>query len=396
MDDQLKSIWDSHSGCVRRVLIGLTHNTDLAEDLLQETYLRAWKGISGFRGDNARAWLCTIARNVFYSYVRRLNVISEVPFDIGRHFADVEYVGSESHVEHIDLRRLLSELPEKMRTAFLLKYHAGYSYPEIAEHMECAPITARWRVRKAMSLVRSMLDESQLPTGPACATMSTDRILDYFYNLLRPSSVIEMEDHVRNCEKCGIRFDEVRIVLEGLDSLASRNKMMHLVDVNAQGMPSLCAVTGSQNLLDQPRDSISFQAGKDCRLRSVTIPGYRLSYDARQSPSHPAWLHYTAQLPRIVVPGQEFRYVTAWGAIPNRRANRITNNAYRLSWDQLPSDTHEGAYMQVVRLPARARILLSDPEPVEVTNGASTCLIWQSNLAPSERFRSTIEYCLDS
>lgn len=87
----LTLMWESHRDFIRRLLIGHTHNIDLADDLLNETYLKASSGISGYRGGDARAWLSVIAKNTFYSYLRQryLHCETGLDYDIG---AQCEFV----------------------------------------------------------------------------------------------------------------------------------------------------------------------------------------------------------------------------------------------------------------------------------------------------------------
>src|SRR5215208_8372420 len=60
-----------HAGALYRTAYHLAGNADEAEDLTQETYLRAYRGFAGFRGGDVRAWLFTILRHVFLDECRR-------------------------------------------------------------------------------------------------------------------------------------------------------------------------------------------------------------------------------------------------------------------------------------------------------------------------------------
>src|SRR3954467_503586 len=61
----------AHAGALYRLAYHLAGNADAAEDLTQETYLRAYRGFAGFRGGDVRAWLFTILRHVFLDECRR-------------------------------------------------------------------------------------------------------------------------------------------------------------------------------------------------------------------------------------------------------------------------------------------------------------------------------------
>ena len=82
LNESLREMWETHREYLRRMLIGLARDIDLADDLLQETYLNARAGIPGFRDGDARAWLATIARNAFLMHVRRPCVRLESPLDV--------------------------------------------------------------------------------------------------------------------------------------------------------------------------------------------------------------------------------------------------------------------------------------------------------------------------
>jgi RNA polymerase sigma-70 factor (ECF subfamily) len=117
--DELEQIWESHRESVRRLLIGLGRDIDLAEDLLQETYLRARAGISSYRGGDLRSWLAAIARNTFYGHMRQRHVQAEVPLD-GR-----EPMGGDAphdRVELLAVRQAVAGLAPALQTALILKH----------------------------------------------------------------------------------------------------------------------------------------------------------------------------------------------------------------------------------------------------------------------------------
>jgi RNA polymerase sigma-70 factor (ECF subfamily) len=120
--------------------VRLTGNRADAEDLLQETYLRAYRGFSGFEpGTNLTAWLYRILRNTFINgYRKRRREPTTVP-DGWWHEPEVARAGVETSAEAtvldsiVDqrLQQALSSLPERYRRVVLL-YVDGFSYKEIA------------------------------------------------------------------------------------------------------------------------------------------------------------------------------------------------------------------------------------------------------------------------
>src|SRR5574341_739007 len=116
-----------HQAGVRAFARGLLADRTLAEDVAQEAFLRAWRGLGAFRGDAAFAtWLYTIVRRVALDEVRRPALrtvpVEEVPGLADRRVADPVLRG--------DLERALGALEPAQREAFLLVVVLGLSYQE--------------------------------------------------------------------------------------------------------------------------------------------------------------------------------------------------------------------------------------------------------------------------
>ena len=113
----------------------LTRDDADADDVVQESYLRAFKFFDGFRGGDSRAWLLKIVRNTCYSWIkqnRRHETITE--FDEELH-GIAAAVSETTLIENIDrqiLKQLLEELPIEFREVVILRELEGLSYKEIA------------------------------------------------------------------------------------------------------------------------------------------------------------------------------------------------------------------------------------------------------------------------
>lgn len=146
------SIRDSMLAAVpslRIFAISLCRNADRADDLVQETLLRALTHIDSFQaGTSLPAWLFTILRNVFRSEYRKRRREVE---DIDGSYAETLTTQPEqtSHLDFLDVLTALDKLPLDQRKALLLVGASGCSYGEAAKLCDCAVHTIKSRVRRA-------------------------------------------------------------------------------------------------------------------------------------------------------------------------------------------------------------------------------------------------------
>jgi RNA polymerase sigma-70 factor (ECF subfamily) len=112
------------------------HDQD-AQDVVQEAYLRAFKGYQGFRGGNGRAWLLTIVRNTAYSWINKHAADGRlVPYEEEKHAEIISFdqstkeIVTEKRKEY--LQNALLRLPVEYREVILLYEFEGLSYKELA------------------------------------------------------------------------------------------------------------------------------------------------------------------------------------------------------------------------------------------------------------------------
>jgi RNA polymerase sigma factor (sigma-70 family) len=111
------------------------HDQD-AQDIVQEAYLRAFKGFPGFRGGNGRAWLLTIVRNTAYSWIKRAADERLIPYEEEKHAEIIAFnqpakeIVGEKRKEH--LKHALLRLPTEFREVIVLYELEGLSYKELA------------------------------------------------------------------------------------------------------------------------------------------------------------------------------------------------------------------------------------------------------------------------
>lgn len=150
--------------------MSLTARTDQADDLVQETLMKAWHHQDSFEaGTNLRAWLYTILRNEFYSQIRKRR--REVEDADGEYASKVATAGGqESNLDMADLRLALAKLPEDQREAIVLVGASGFSYQEAAQISGAAVGTVKSRVSRARDRLAALLGADRA----AVTTMEID------------------------------------------------------------------------------------------------------------------------------------------------------------------------------------------------------------------------------
>jgi RNA polymerase sigma-70 factor (ECF subfamily) len=152
---------------LRAFAISLTGNRDRADDLVQDTLMRAWANIDRFeRGTSLNAWLFTILRNLFHSeYRKRRREVEDVD---GAYAARLKtHPDQQSHLDYEDFLTALAKVPPDQRVALLLVGAQGLSYEEAAEVCHVPLGTVKSRVNRARNRLTALLDlNSEAEIGP--------------------------------------------------------------------------------------------------------------------------------------------------------------------------------------------------------------------------------------
>lgn len=142
---------------LRAYSISLCGRSARADDLVQETLVKAWARIATFEpGSNMVAWLYAILRNEYYSEFRKRR--REVSDDDGRHAARLATRPTqEGHIQFQDFRQALGRLAADHREALILVGASGLSYDEAAAVCGCAVGTMKSRVNRARARLAELL-----------------------------------------------------------------------------------------------------------------------------------------------------------------------------------------------------------------------------------------------
>jgi len=154
---------------IRRHIKAMVRDADEAEELTQETFVRALAGAATLRDPQATlAWLFRIATNVSLDQLRRRKVISARldPAPVGEEETGIGEEGPPSQLgsalEQMEMsecvQRALGSLPDDYRVALMLHDGRGLSNPEIAELLGCSLATVKIRVHRARNRLREVFD----------------------------------------------------------------------------------------------------------------------------------------------------------------------------------------------------------------------------------------------
>jgi len=156
---------------LRRFAISLTKDAARADDLVQDTLLKAWRSRSRFAAEtNLGAWLFTIMRNVFYSDYRKRS--REVPMSPGDEAGRLVSIPEQpGRLDLQDMSIALTKLPDAMRQALVLVAIENLSYEEAAVVMACKIGTVKsrvWRAREQIAILLGFDAHELGPTASPC------------------------------------------------------------------------------------------------------------------------------------------------------------------------------------------------------------------------------------
>lgn len=155
-----RHLYDAHVGWVYRLAYRLTGDAHLAQDLTQETFIRAFEKLGQFRGEAAfGTWLRSIATTVIYNGLRKVKRFRQREVDIEQ---GIE-IGTRPNRTEPDLKEKLAGaidgLPDKYRVVFVMYDIEGYTHREISESLGMEVGTSKAQLSRARAKLRDALAE---------------------------------------------------------------------------------------------------------------------------------------------------------------------------------------------------------------------------------------------
>ncbi len=164
-DERFEKVALAYIDTIYRSALYMSKNENDAQDLVQDTYLKAYRFFDKFReGTNCQAWLFTILKNTFVNAIRREKTqphmvsLSEMKDDEAELSSDTNPEDSLfGNLFDDDIVAAMDRLPDEFRTAVLLADVEGLTYKEIADVMNCPIGTVMSRLHRGRGLLRKRL-----------------------------------------------------------------------------------------------------------------------------------------------------------------------------------------------------------------------------------------------
>lgn len=155
-------LYDHYSGALYSIVLRIVRNEDVAEEVLQDVFLKIWDRMAAYDSSKGRlfTWMLNIARNQAIDKTRSKEMSQ------GRKTDDIDYLvnkidrqeSAELQIEAIGLKEVLTKLPEEQRFVIDQLYLKGYTQSEVAEEFGIPLGTVKTRTRMALKELRSILN----------------------------------------------------------------------------------------------------------------------------------------------------------------------------------------------------------------------------------------------
>jgi len=147
-----EQLYRENVGKVYALCMRMCGRKDLAEDLAQEAFIRAWQKIGSFRGDSAfGSWLYRLTSNVVIGHMRKHSKWHEEDFEDHAH----ENILGVQHIEdhRADIEKALSSLSEQARVVLIMHEYLGYKHTEISDITGMAVGTSKTHLHRAKAFL---------------------------------------------------------------------------------------------------------------------------------------------------------------------------------------------------------------------------------------------------
>lgn len=155
-----KSLFDEHYDSVRRYLYYRCGDTDLSEDIAQETFIKLWDVRTTVREDSVLSLLYTISTNLLKNHHKHQKVVLSFQKSTTKSDLDAEEADHPLREQELKARleHILAEMPEKCRVPFLMSRIEDMTYSEIAQRLNLSVKAVEKRMKEALEYLRNNLE----------------------------------------------------------------------------------------------------------------------------------------------------------------------------------------------------------------------------------------------
>lgn len=393
LESNFEQLWINNKSFLRRFIISLTHDIDMADDLLQETYIKAKQGIAGYKGGDFKAWLTAIAKNQFYSQIRK-PVFNREILSSSTLFDSADNQTGDTVVS-LEIHRALSGLSQTLRTTLMLKYYQGFTYEEIACELKCPIGTVKRRVNLAIGKLRQTLghiveDAQKL----RCTQITGSLVLDYISNRLSQIDMMNVKAHLNGCSFCQDIIDSTKGTLMTVNDIDYNYRLNRIIEVDTHDIRAVYVLASYTNNTETPISTHIHKCGIYNILDYVIVDGKEADFDP---PVHiRGTCHgYTVHLPEPLQPGKHVDILSVGHTLPDLCTVPDEHGIWTLGPGGIRADQNLLSTI-AVRLPESAILEDVIPKTFTIRKSYGITLTWKNHLLKGEDFEFLVKYRLQS
>ena len=160
--DAFSYLYDNYSGALYGVLIRMVYEEEVAQDLLQETFVKIWKSYSSYNSERGRlyTWMVNIARNLAIDHKRSKSFKSdEKNQSIDLSVSAINRSQKTGfNIDRIGLKEIVEKLKPESQQVINLLYYGGYTQEEVANELKMPLGTVKTRTRTALIELRKLIE----------------------------------------------------------------------------------------------------------------------------------------------------------------------------------------------------------------------------------------------
>lgn len=161
--DSLEALYKAYMNDIYHYLLNLCHNPQTAEDLVQETFVRAYDGLESYSGERVRPWLFKTAHNAYIDWYRREKRQIQTDPHLLAQLSRTALPGPEAaYLQREQIQCWLAatdKLGEKSRQAMILRDYYGFTYQEIAEILGLSLANVKVTLYRARKVINEVIKD---------------------------------------------------------------------------------------------------------------------------------------------------------------------------------------------------------------------------------------------